>query len=105
MWCNGLVCIPLLTVYVLASGELAAALSFHQLGDTRFQGVLLGSCVLAFALNYTIFMNTAVNSALTQTVCGNLKVSVAPDRPLSPARRSPWLTDDGHPVAQPYPQP
>lgn len=38
------------------------------------QIVLALSCTLAFALNYTIFMNTAVNSALTQTVCGNLKV-------------------------------
>ena len=35
--------------------------------------VLAASCVLAFALNYTIFLNTALNSALTQTICGNLK--------------------------------
>jgi solute carrier family 35 protein len=68
MWCNGLVCIPLLTLYVVVSGELSAALAFPQLGEVQFQAVLAMSCVLAFALNYTIFMNTAVNSALTQTV-------------------------------------
>ncbi|XP_061989279.1 UDP-N-acetylglucosamine transporter UGNT1-like [Rosa rugosa] len=35
--------------------------------------VLLCSCVLAFFLNYCIFLNTTLNSALTQTICGNLK--------------------------------
>lgn len=32
------------------------------------------SCMMAFCLNYTIFLNTTLNSALTQTMCGNLKV-------------------------------
>lgn len=40
----------------------------------RFQVVLLLSCILAFFLNYSIFLNTTLNSALTQTICGNLKV-------------------------------
>jgi drug/metabolite transporter (DMT)-like permease len=31
------------------------------------------SCIIAFCLNYTIFLNTTLNSALTQTMCGNLK--------------------------------
>lgn len=35
--------------------------------------VLACSCVLAFLLNYAIFLNTSLNSALTQTICGNLK--------------------------------
>jgi solute carrier family 35 protein len=38
-----------------------------------FFALVLASCALAFGLNYAIFLNTAVNSALTQTVCGNLK--------------------------------
>lgn len=38
------------------------------------QAVLFCSCVLAFFLNYSIFLNTTLNSALTQTICGNLKV-------------------------------
>ena len=33
----------------------------------------MASCVLAFSLNYAIFLNTSLNSALTQTICGNLK--------------------------------
>lgn len=40
----------------------------------QLQVVLLLSCILAFFLNYSIFLNTTLNSALTQTICGNLKV-------------------------------
>ena len=35
---------------------------------------MLLSCILAFFLNYSVFLNTTLNSALTQTMCGNLKV-------------------------------
>lgn len=38
------------------------------------QVVMLMSCILAFFLNYSIFLNTTLNSAVTQTICGNLKV-------------------------------
>lgn len=38
------------------------------------QIVIALSCMMAFCLNYTIFLNTTLNSALTQTMCGNLKV-------------------------------
>ncbi|KAG6405744.1 hypothetical protein SASPL_133338 [Salvia splendens] len=38
-----------------------------------FRVVLFFSCILAFILNYTVFLNTTLNSALTQTICGNLK--------------------------------
>lgn len=42
-----------------------------------WQAVLLMSCILAFFLNYSIFLNTTLNSALTQTICGNLKVCLS----------------------------
>ncbi|KAJ1410940.1 Sugar phosphate transporter domain [Sesbania bispinosa] len=35
--------------------------------------VMLFSCIIAFFLNYSIFLNTTLNSALTQTICGNMK--------------------------------
>lgn len=41
---------------------------------TCLQAVIVLSCALAFLLNYSVFLNTTINSALTQTVCGNLKV-------------------------------
>uniref|UniRef100_A0A7S0WKY0 Sugar phosphate transporter domain-containing protein n=1 Tax=Pyramimonas obovata TaxID=1411642 RepID=A0A7S0WKY0_9CHLO len=76
MWCNGLICAPILLIVTFLNGDLLEALSFEYLHTLKFQLVLLLSCLLAFALNYTIFLNTAVNSALTQTVCGNLKDAV-----------------------------
>ncbi|KAK4375609.1 hypothetical protein RND71_006286 [Anisodus tanguticus] len=39
----------------------------------KFPAVIFLSCALAFLLNYCVFLNTTINSALTQTVCGNLK--------------------------------
>lgn len=38
------------------------------------QAVMLLSCIMAFFLNYSIFLNTTLNNAVTQTICGNLKV-------------------------------
>jgi hypothetical protein len=56
------------------SGELKMALNFESIHVLGFQVVTALSCMLAFCLNYTIFLNTTLNSALTQTMCGNLKV-------------------------------
>lgn len=45
----------------------------HPTSSLFFWLSLLASSLLAFVLNYTIFWNTAVNSALTQTVSGQGK--------------------------------
>ena len=58
------------------AGELKDSLEFPRLWDPGFQVILTASCFMAFALNYAIFLNTSVNSALTQTICGNLKDGV-----------------------------
>eukprot|EP00898_Chlorokybus_atmophyticus_P004606 jgi/Chlat1/5146/Chrsp33S05141 len=73
MWVNCVIATPLLFTWCMFSGELSSALSFQYIRDTGFQLVIFCSCVLAFALNYTVFLNTAINSALTQSVSGNLK--------------------------------
>eukprot|EP00793_Prasinoderma_coloniale_P003479 PRCOL_00006715-RA len=73
MWANAVLCLPGLAVWVVASGELAAVLAYEHLLDPAFLAVVAGSCVLAFAINYAIFLNTTLNTAVTQSVCGNLK--------------------------------
>eukprot|EP00850_Spirogloea_muscicola_P019827 SM000200S05817 [mRNA] locus=s200:5247:7658:- [translate_table: standard] len=73
MWCNGVLCAPVLLLWTALSGELKLALSFNDLTSLGFQSVMAMSCLMAFCLNYTIFLNTSLNSALTQTMCGNLK--------------------------------
>ena len=32
-------------------------------------------CAFTFFINYIVVLNTTINSALTQAICGNLKVS------------------------------
>ena len=73
MWCNGMMSLPALTTMTLLTGELQSLHNYGHLYDPDFQSVLMASCVLAFSLNYAIFLNTSLNSALTQTICGNLK--------------------------------
>ncbi|KAI4337311.1 hypothetical protein L6164_015744 [Bauhinia variegata] len=73
MWCNGIMCGPVLLIWTLLRGDLKMTVNFPDLFSPGFIVVLLFSCTLAFFLNYNIFLNTTLNSAVTQTVCGNLK--------------------------------
>ncbi|KAF3781191.1 UDP-sugar transporter [Nymphaea thermarum] len=73
MWCNGLVCGPLILLWTFIRGDLESTMQFPYLFTPGFQAIMLLSCVMAFFLNYSIFLNTTLNSALTQTMCGNLK--------------------------------
>ncbi|XP_027190715.1 UDP-N-acetylglucosamine transporter UGNT1-like isoform X2 [Cicer arietinum] len=76
MWCNGIICGPILFVWTFVRGDLKMTINFPHLLSLGFIVVLLLSCILAFFLNYSIFLNTTLNSALTQTICGNLKWNV-----------------------------
>ncbi|KAK1260559.1 hypothetical protein QJS04_geneDACA002233 [Acorus gramineus] len=73
MWCNGLICGPILLFWTFIRGDLDMTLNFPHLYSPGFQAVMLLSCIMAFFLNYSIFLNTILNSAVTQTMCGNLK--------------------------------
>ncbi|KAL5559782.1 hypothetical protein UlMin_035993 [Ulmus minor] len=73
MWCNGILCGPVLLFWTFIQGDLKRTIEFPYLFSPGFLAVLLCSCILAFFLNYSIFLNTTLNSALTQTICGNLK--------------------------------
>ncbi|KAL1562301.1 UDP-N-acetylglucosamine transporter ugnt1 [Salvia divinorum] len=73
MWCNGILCGPVLLLSTIFRGDLEMTMNFPYLLSPGFLVVLLFSCILAFFLNYSIFLNTTLNSALTQTICGNLK--------------------------------
>lgn len=73
MWCNGIMCTPLLFFWTLIRGDLEITMNFQYLLSPGFMLVILLSCILAFFLNYSIFLNTTLNSAVTQTICGNLK--------------------------------
>ncbi|CAI0389229.1 unnamed protein product [Linum tenue] len=96
MWCNGVICLPALLVWTSDFRSfLACCLRLYSPLSNVFavlnfaywkncvvsfvvvlfflQAVMLLSCILAFLINYFVFLNTAVNSAVTQSICGNLK--------------------------------
>ncbi|GAB4832833.1 hypothetical protein Ancab_006848 [Ancistrocladus abbreviatus] len=73
MWSNGVICGPILLLWTCIHGDLEKMMNFPHLYSPGFQAVMLLSCIVAFFLNYTVFLNTTLNSALTQSICGNLK--------------------------------
>jgi len=73
MFYNNLISIPWLCLIIYTTGEASSLLSSPFLRSPGFLLAFLGSSLLAFVLNYAIFWNTAVNSALTQTVSGQAK--------------------------------
>eukprot|EP01114_Cavostelium_apophysatum_P008373 TRINITY_DN20809_c0_g1_i1.p1 TRINITY_DN20809_c0_g1~~TRINITY_DN20809_c0_g1_i1.p1 ORF type:complete len:119 (-),score=18.51 TRINITY_DN20809_c0_g1_i1:121-477(-) len=73
MFCNSLISIVILVPIVIISDGLMEAATFEYLWVPGFLVSLLGSCLMAFVLNYAIFWNTLVNSPLTQNVSGQAK--------------------------------
>jgi solute carrier family 35 protein len=73
MYLNSVALIPALTVISYFTGDYTAMMAFPYRGEFGFIVSFVASAVLAFVLNYAIFWNTSANSALTQTVSGQLK--------------------------------
>ncbi|XP_019414749.1 PREDICTED: putative UDP-sugar transporter DDB_G0278631 [Lupinus angustifolius] len=73
IWCNVVICGPIVLLWSILRGDLQTTLNFPYLFNPGFQVVILLSCLLTFFMNYIVVLNTIVNSALTQAICGNLK--------------------------------
>jgi len=74
---NSLLAIPFVLVIVLYTSELSTVLDYPRLGDNGFQLVLIANLVLGSLLNYSMFLCTTTNSALTTTVVGQVKNAVS----------------------------
>ena len=62
-----MICGPILALWAILNEDLERTMNFLRVSETGFQLVVLASCILAFFLNYTIFLKTPLNSPLTQT--------------------------------------
>ncbi len=71
-YCNTL-SLPLVIAVAVVTGEAAAVRSYPFLFDLGFIVCFLMQSVQAFLLNYTIFLCTSLNSALTTSVTGQMK--------------------------------
>ncbi|WVZ18460.1 hypothetical protein V8G54_005782 [Vigna mungo] len=73
VWCNVVICGPILFLWSLLRGDLQTTLNFPYFFYPGFQVVMFLSCAFTFFINYIVVLNTTINSALTQAICGNLK--------------------------------
>jgi len=64
-------------MYCIATGEIFQAMAYETESMLLFRVCFLGSCILAFLLNWTTFRNTTINSPLTQVVTGQAKNFIA----------------------------
>ncbi|XP_077238248.1 UDP-galactose/UDP-glucose transporter 7-like [Tasmannia lanceolata] len=75
MFYNGFLSLPFLLFLIIATGEFPHSLSllFEKANSLTFLVILILSLVMGIVLNYTMFLCTIVNSALTTTIVGVLK--------------------------------
>ncbi|KAK4389024.1 UDP-galactose/UDP-glucose transporter 7 [Sesamum angolense] len=75
MFYNSVLSLPFLLFLIIATGEFPNSLSilFTKSASLSFLVILLLSLVMSIVLNYTMFLCTIVNSALTTTIVGVLK--------------------------------
>ncbi|XP_077999720.1 uncharacterized protein LOC144452494 [Glandiceps talaboti] len=73
LFINSINCIPLLLAHTLVTFELPKAIAFLQITDPMFIAVFLVVISMGCVLNYSLFLCTTLNSALTTSLVGVIK--------------------------------
>ncbi|KAF3782635.1 putative UDP-sugar transporter [Nymphaea thermarum] len=75
MFYNGFLSLPFLIFLIIATGEFPHSLTvlFEKANSFTFSIILILSLLMGIVLNFTMFLCTTVNSALTTTIVGVLK--------------------------------
>nr|GLL20415.1 putative UDP-sugar transporter DDB_G0278631 [Ipomoea trifida] len=72
MWCNGNANFHFLDSNFLISREKLLQKCVYLM-NFFFAGIICAPVLLIWTAYYCVYLNTTINSALTQTICGNLK--------------------------------
>lgn len=72
---NSILSLPFLVIYIIGTGELAVAGPelLAKMESLDFSAMVTLSLIMGIVLNFTMFLCTIVNSALTTTIVGVLK--------------------------------
>jgi len=70
---NSLLAIPFVLMFVIVFNELEGVVAYEHLWEIDFQLCFLANLFLGSMLNYSMFLCTTTNSALTTTIVGQLK--------------------------------
>uniref|UniRef100_A0A6N2NJX8 Sugar phosphate transporter domain-containing protein n=1 Tax=Salix viminalis TaxID=40686 RepID=A0A6N2NJX8_SALVM len=75
MFYNSFLSLPVLTFLIIITGEFPSSLAllFAKSNSLSFLLILVISLIMGIVLNFTMFLCTIVNSALTTTIVGVLK--------------------------------
>jgi solute carrier family 35 protein len=76
MFYNNILSLPFILIICVLT-EWDEIVSFESWFDWGFQFYFLGSSILAFLLNYFVFLTTTINSPLTTNITGQLKSLVS----------------------------
>ncbi|RDD39915.1 putative UDP-sugar transporter [Trichoplax sp. H2] len=73
LYLNTVNCLPFQILIAIITGEIYQATTYTRLRDWRFQAVFFFAAGLGCLLNYSLFLCTTVNSALTTSIVGVIK--------------------------------
>jgi len=76
MFYNNVLSLPFIALICILF-EWKELTAFHLWLDFGFQFYFMGSVILAFLLNYFVFLTTTVNSPLTTNITGQIKALVS----------------------------
>ncbi|XP_006814403.1 uncharacterized protein LOC102810125, partial [Saccoglossus kowalevskii] len=73
LYINSVTCIPLLIIYTVVTSEILAVMAYPQWTEPGFVASYLIVISMGCVLNYSLFLCTTLNSALTTSLVGVVK--------------------------------
>ena len=73
LYLNTLICTPFLSIFIYLTSDLLTIFKYQYISDPIFISLLCLVMCMGCVLNYSIFLCTTLNSALTTSIVGGIK--------------------------------